>query len=80
MKRSPLLRGGPARHSAAARRGAAAYADGAQWLVEAKTHGSLLLFEGSERTEMVLYIDFCVRQGNIKSSVWFGFPSLSIPK
>ena len=60
------------RVSAPLRRGAAPYADGSWRLVEARTHGSLLPFEVQSRTEGGIYVTFCVRQDNIKSSVQFG--------
>ena len=54
------------------RRGAAPYADESWRLVEARTHVSLLSFEVQSRTEGGIYVTFCVRQDNIKSSVQFG--------
>ena len=49
------------RVSATLRRGAAPYADGAQRLVEARTHDCLLLVVGERLGPGGIYVEFCVR-------------------
>ena len=51
------------------RRAAAPYADGAQRLVEARTRSFPFPFESSRQIQVGIYIEFCVHQYNIKSSV-----------
>ena len=57
------------RVSATLRRGAAPYADGAQRLVEARTHDCLLLVVGERLGPGGIYVEFCVRHnGTIPSA------------
>ena len=57
------------RVSATVRRGAAPYADGAQRLVEPRTHGSLSLLGVPEEFSPEFYKEFCVRQIGAKSTL-----------
>ena len=55
------------RVSAAARRAAAAYGDGAQRLAMARTHGCLLLLARERLGPGGIYVEFCVRHNGTLS-------------